>query len=40
MIQNMMVIKEDYVVSDLNGKKIIGSFYEKELEKTSQKKLE
>ena len=39
MIQNMMVIKEDYVVSDLNGKKIIGSFYEKELQKTSQKKI-
>ena len=28
-----------YVVSDLNGKKIIGSFYEKELQKTSQKNL-
>ena len=27
-----------YVVSDLNGKLIIGSFYEKELQKTSQEK--
>ena len=27
-----------YVVSDLNGEKITGSFYEKELQKTSQEK--
>ena len=27
-----------YVVNDLNGKEIIGSFYEKELQKTSQEK--
>ena len=27
-----------YVVSDLNGEEIIGSFYEKELQKTSQEK--
>ena len=27
-----------YVVSDLNGEKIIGSFYEKQLQKTSQEK--
>ena len=27
-----------YVVSDLNGEEITGSFYEKELQKTSQKK--
>ena len=26
-----------YIVSDLNGEEIIGSFYEKELQKTSQK---
>ena len=25
------------MISDLNGEKIVGSFYEKELEKTSQK---
>ena len=27
-----------YVVNDLNGKEIIGSFHEKELQKTSQEK--
>ena len=27
-----------YVISDLSGDKIVGSFYEKELKKTSQKK--
>ena len=27
-----------YVISDLNGEKIVGSFYEKELQKTSQEK--
>ena len=26
-----------YAISDLNGKEITGSFYEKELQKTSQK---
>ena len=26
-----------YVISDLNGEEIIGSFYEKELQETSQK---
>ena len=26
-----------YVISDLNGEEIVGSFYEKELEKTNQK---
>ena len=26
-----------YVISDLNGEKILGSFYEKELQKTNQK---
>ena len=28
----------DYVISDLNGQKIAGSFYGKELQKTSQEK--
>ena len=28
-----------YVISDLNGEKIAGSFYEKELQNTSQEKL-
>ena len=27
-----------YVISDLNGEEIAGSFYEKELQKTSQEK--
>ena len=27
-----------YVINDLNGEKITGSFYEKELQKTSQEK--
>ena len=27
-----------YVINDLNGEEITGSFYEKELQKTSQKK--
>ena len=26
-----------YVISDVNGKEIVGSFYEKELQKTNQK---
>ena len=26
-----------YAISDLNGKEIVGSFYEKELQKTNQK---
>ena len=26
-----------YIINDLNGKKIIGTFYEKELQKTNQK---
>ena len=29
-----------YVISDLNGEEILGSFYEKELQKTNQKNLE
>ena len=29
-----------YTINDLNGKKITGSFYEKELQKTNQKNLE
>ena len=42
--QEIFVIKKlkntvpwTYVVSDLNGEKIIGTFYEKELQKTNQK---
>ena len=26
-----------YVINDLNGEKILGTFYEKELQKTNQK---
>ena len=29
-----------YVISDLNGEEIVGSFYEKELQNTNQKNLE
>ena len=28
-----------YAINDLNGEEIIGSFYEKELQKTNQKEL-
>ena len=28
-----------YVINDLNGEEIIGTFYEKELQKTNQKKI-
>ena len=28
-----------YVISDLNGQEIVGSFYEKEMQKTNQKEL-
>ena len=43
--EEVLVIKEvkntvplTYVISDLNGEKIIGTFYEKELQKTNQEK--
>ena len=28
-----------YVISDLNGEEIVGSFYEKKLQKSNQKKI-
>ena len=31
------IVSWTYVINDLNGEKIIGSFYEKELRKTNQK---
>ena len=31
-------VPQAYVISDLNGEEITGSFYEKELQKTNQKK--
>ena len=33
-------VPRTYVISDLNGEKIAGSFHEKELQKTSQKNSE
>ena len=30
-------VSRTYVISDLNGEEVIGSFYEKELQKTNQK---
>ena len=32
-------VTSTYVISDLNGEKAVGSFYEKELQKTNQKEL-
>ena len=32
-------LKKLYFISDLNGEEIIGTFYEKELQKTNQKSL-
>ena len=32
------IVPWTYIISDLNGEKITGSFYEKELQKTSQEK--
>ena len=29
-----------YVINDLNGEEIIGTFYEKELQKTNQKRIQ
>ena len=43
--EEVFVIKEvkntvlwTYIISDLNGEEIVGMFYEKELQKTNQKK--
>ena len=30
-------VPSTYVISDLNGEEVVGSFYEKELQKTNQK---
>ena len=32
-------VPQTYIINDLNGEEITGSFYEKELQKTSQKKI-
>ena len=37
VVNKINAVPWTYVVSDLNGKKIIGSFYEKQLQKTSKK---
>ena len=38
MIKNIKnTVLWTYVVSDLNGEKIVGTFHEKELQKTNQK---
>ena len=36
-IRTYITYVRTYVTSDLNGEKIAGSFYEKELQKTNQK---
>ena len=35
--KNKKYVAWTYVISDLNGEKIVGSFYEKEFQKTNQK---
>ena len=37
MIKKGCVVLWTYVINDLNGEEIIGTFYENELQKTSQK---
>ena len=32
-------VPRTYVINDLNGEEIVGTFYEKELQKTNQEKL-
>ena len=34
-----ITVSSTYLISDLNGERIVGTFYEKELQKTNQKKL-
>ena len=36
-IVNEITVPWTYTISDLNGEKVIGTFYEKELQKTNQK---
>ena len=33
-----ITVSSTYLISDLNGERIVGTFYEKELQKTNQKK--
>ena len=37
MIKKGCVVSWTYVINDLNGEEIIGTFYENELQKTNQK---
>ena len=32
-------VPRPYIISDLNGKEIVGTFYEKELQKANQKEV-
>ena len=39
MIKEVKItVPQIYIISDLNGKEIVGTFYEKELQKTNQEK--
>ena len=43
--EEIFVVKKNtvpraYVISDLNGEEILGSFYEKELQKNNQKRIQ
>ena len=38
IIKTIKTVPWTYVISDLNGEPIFGSFYEKELQKTSKEK--
>ena len=37
-LRKSKILCRGHVISDLNGEKIVGTFYEKELQKTNQKK--
>ena len=37
LLKELRIFPQTYVISDLNGEEIVGSFYEKELQKTTQK---
>ena len=37
VVKKKNTVSWTYIISDLNGEKIVGSFYEKELQKTNQK---
>ena len=37
LLKKLKILFRGLVINDLNGKEIIGTFYEKELQKTNQK---